>query len=66
MRRVSRGMKGSEEQNKYLIQMLNLILLNNFDTDLLIFLISEDLKIQRIKDSERLDKYNAKYLEWIH
>ena len=59
-------MKGSEEQNKYLIQMLNLILLNNFDTDLLIFLISEDLKIQRIKDSERLGKYNAKYLEWIH
>ena len=59
-------MKGSEEQNKYLIQMLNLILLNNFDTDLLIFLIFEDLKIQRIKDSERLDKYNAKYLEWIH
>ena len=46
--------------------MLNLILLNNFDTDLLIFLVSEDLKIQRIKDFERPDKYNAKYLEWIH
>ena len=46
--------------------MLNLILLNNFDTDLLIFLVFEDLKIQRIKDSERPDKYNAKYLEWIH